>query len=145
MDKETHDLFQRKLRDRTLMKEPNFRWCSHVSFCQLYSECIFTLKDCYGLEIFKIGSLTNENGDSNDNGQKAIGLSYGYVHAVLGDFSCRHEKKSSIVWTPICDFPLYRLARCSFSLLRREIALKSPLLSGAPNDSFLQNTLKTLF
>ena len=32
MDKETHDLFQRKLRDRTLMKEPNFRWCSHVSF-----------------------------------------------------------------------------------------------------------------
>ena len=79
------------------MKEPNFRWCSHVSFCQLYSECIFTLKDCYGLEIFKIGSLTNENGDSNVNGQKAIGLSYGYVHAVLGDFSCRHEKKSSIV------------------------------------------------
>ena len=32
VDKETHDLFQRKLRDRTLMKEPNFRWCSHVSF-----------------------------------------------------------------------------------------------------------------
>ena len=49
------------------------------------------------MEIFKIGSLTDENGDSNENGQKAIGLSYGYVHAVLGDFSCRHEKKSSIV------------------------------------------------
>lgn len=31
VDQETHDLFQRKLRDRTLMKEPNFRWCSHCS------------------------------------------------------------------------------------------------------------------
>lgn len=31
VDRETHDLFQRKLRDRTLMKEPNFRWCSHCS------------------------------------------------------------------------------------------------------------------
>ncbi|EDO46475.1 predicted protein, partial [Nematostella vectensis] len=31
VDNPTHDLFQRKLRDRTLMKEPNFRWCSHCS------------------------------------------------------------------------------------------------------------------
>ncbi|XP_074616900.1 E3 ubiquitin-protein ligase RNF31-like isoform X2 [Acropora palmata] len=31
VDQETHDLFQRKLRDRTLMKEPSFRWCSHCS------------------------------------------------------------------------------------------------------------------
>ncbi|XP_031570397.1 E3 ubiquitin-protein ligase RNF31-like [Actinia tenebrosa] len=31
VDEPTHDLFQRKLRDRTLMKEPNFRWCSHCS------------------------------------------------------------------------------------------------------------------
>lgn len=35
VDRETHDLFQRKLRDRTLMKEPNFRWCSHVSYLLL--------------------------------------------------------------------------------------------------------------
>ena len=35
VDRETHDLFQRKLRDRTLMKEPNFRWCSHVSYMLL--------------------------------------------------------------------------------------------------------------
>ena len=27
----THDLFQKKLRDRALRKEPNFRWCAHVS------------------------------------------------------------------------------------------------------------------
>ena len=27
LDPETHDLFQRKLRDRTLMKDPNFKWC----------------------------------------------------------------------------------------------------------------------
>ena len=26
-----HDLFQRKIRDRTLMKDPNFRWCNKVS------------------------------------------------------------------------------------------------------------------
>lgn len=31
VDQGTHDLFQQKLRDRTLMKEPNFRWCSHCS------------------------------------------------------------------------------------------------------------------
>ena len=31
VDSETHDLFQEKLRDRTLRKEPNFRWCAHVS------------------------------------------------------------------------------------------------------------------
>ena len=26
IDEPTHDLFQRKLRDRTLMKDPNFKW-----------------------------------------------------------------------------------------------------------------------
>ena len=31
MDEEVHDLFQRKLRDRVLMKDPNFRWCHKVS------------------------------------------------------------------------------------------------------------------
>ena len=30
LDKDTHDLFQRKLRDRTLMKDPNFKWCYKV-------------------------------------------------------------------------------------------------------------------
>ena len=109
-------------------------------FCQLYSECIFTLKDCYGFEILKIGSLTDENGDGNENGQKAIGLSYGHVHVLA-----RKAIQDIMNTYPMCDSPLNRSARYSLSPLRREIALKSPLLSGAPNDSFLQNTLKTLF
>ncbi|XP_075069817.1 E3 ubiquitin-protein ligase RNF31-like isoform X2 [Mixophyes fleayi] len=32
LDQETHELFQRKLRDRALMEMPNFRWCSHCPF-----------------------------------------------------------------------------------------------------------------
>jgi len=32
LDKDTHDLFQRKLRDRTLMKDPNFKWCYKCPF-----------------------------------------------------------------------------------------------------------------
>ena len=31
LEEEVHDLFQRKLRDRTLMKDPNFKWCYKVS------------------------------------------------------------------------------------------------------------------
>ncbi|KAK4323672.1 hypothetical protein Pmani_005643 [Petrolisthes manimaculis] len=31
LDGETHELFQRKLRDWTLMKDPNFRWCNKCS------------------------------------------------------------------------------------------------------------------
>jgi E3 ubiquitin-protein ligase RNF31 len=30
VDQDVHDLFQRKLRDRTLMKDPNFKWCYKV-------------------------------------------------------------------------------------------------------------------
>ncbi len=30
VDEDVHDLFQRKLRDRTLMKDPNFKWCDKV-------------------------------------------------------------------------------------------------------------------
>ncbi|OCT76935.1 E3 ubiquitin-protein ligase RNF31 isoform X2 [Xenopus laevis] len=36
LDQATHDLFQCKLRDRTLMKMPNFRWCCHCSFGLLH-------------------------------------------------------------------------------------------------------------
>ncbi|KAM4687786.1 E3 ubiquitin-protein ligase RNF31-like [Discoglossus pictus] len=36
LDQSTHELFQRKLRDRTLMQMPNFRWCSHCSFGLLH-------------------------------------------------------------------------------------------------------------
>merc|ERR1719209_1856423 len=32
IDQDTHDLFQRKLRDRTLMKDPNFKWCYKCPF-----------------------------------------------------------------------------------------------------------------
>ncbi|XP_075733443.1 uncharacterized protein LOC119176303 isoform X2 [Rhipicephalus microplus] len=31
VDSEVYDLFQQKLRDRALMKDPNFRWCSQCS------------------------------------------------------------------------------------------------------------------
>ncbi|XP_021700682.1 uncharacterized protein LOC5572927 isoform X3 [Aedes aegypti] len=31
VDAEVHDLFQRKLRDRTLMQDPNFKWCVDCS------------------------------------------------------------------------------------------------------------------
>ncbi|XP_049530929.1 E3 ubiquitin-protein ligase lubel-like isoform X5 [Anopheles darlingi] len=31
VDEEVHDLFQRKIRDRTLTQDPNFKWCVHCS------------------------------------------------------------------------------------------------------------------
>lgn len=31
LEPEVHELFQRKLRDRTLMQDPNFKWCVKVS------------------------------------------------------------------------------------------------------------------
>lgn len=30
LDETVHELFQRKLRDRTLMQDPNFKWCIQV-------------------------------------------------------------------------------------------------------------------
>ncbi|XP_067831514.1 uncharacterized protein si:dkey-181m9.8 isoform X2 [Heptranchias perlo] len=36
LDEQTHELFQRKLRDRTLKEMPNFRWCAHCSFGLLH-------------------------------------------------------------------------------------------------------------
>lgn len=32
LDEEIHELFQRKLRDRTLMLDPNFKWCAQVNY-----------------------------------------------------------------------------------------------------------------
>lgn len=41
LDVEVHELFQRKLRDRTLMQEPNFKWCIQVKqFTALFLNCI---------------------------------------------------------------------------------------------------------
>ena len=37
VDEETHELFQRKLRDLTLMSDPNFRWCNKVNLSVLTS------------------------------------------------------------------------------------------------------------
>lgn len=31
LEMEVHELFQRKLRDRTLMQDPNFKWCAQCS------------------------------------------------------------------------------------------------------------------
>ncbi|XP_073487972.1 E3 ubiquitin-protein ligase RNF31-like [Aquarana catesbeiana] len=36
LDQATHDLFQRKLRDRALMEMPEFSWCSHCPFGVLH-------------------------------------------------------------------------------------------------------------
>ncbi|XP_062375839.1 uncharacterized protein si:dkey-181m9.8 isoform X2 [Sardina pilchardus] len=36
LDLETHELFQRKLRDRALQEMPNFRWCAHCCFGLLH-------------------------------------------------------------------------------------------------------------
>ncbi|XP_064202227.1 E3 ubiquitin-protein ligase RNF31 isoform X3 [Anguilla rostrata] len=36
LDPETHELFQRKLRDHALLEMPNFRWCAHCSFGLLH-------------------------------------------------------------------------------------------------------------
>lgn len=30
LSEDVHELFQRKLRDRTLMQDPNFKWCVQV-------------------------------------------------------------------------------------------------------------------
>lgn len=40
---DVHELFQRKLRDRTLMQDPNFKWCVQVRYgnCPFYSEILF--------------------------------------------------------------------------------------------------------
>jgi E3 ubiquitin-protein ligase RNF31 len=32
LEENVHELFQRKLRDRTLMQDPNFKWCVEVRF-----------------------------------------------------------------------------------------------------------------
>lgn len=31
LDVDVHDLFQRKIRDRTLLRDPNFKWCVQVT------------------------------------------------------------------------------------------------------------------
>ncbi|KAG9355947.1 hypothetical protein JZ751_000791 [Albula glossodonta] len=36
LDPQTHELFQRKLRDCALQRMPNFRWCAHCSFGLLH-------------------------------------------------------------------------------------------------------------
>ncbi|KAI4874674.1 hypothetical protein NFI96_034602, partial [Prochilodus magdalenae] len=36
LDPQTHELFQRKLRDQALQEMPNFRWCAHCSFGLLH-------------------------------------------------------------------------------------------------------------
>lgn len=35
LDETVHELFQRKLRDRTLLQDPNFKWCIEVSLREL--------------------------------------------------------------------------------------------------------------
>ena len=55
LDKDTHDLFQRKLRDRTLMKDPNFKWCYKVSMLPVttFDIDIVTIVSC--MYVFTIG------------------------------------------------------------------------------------------
>ena len=46
VEQDVYDLFQRKLRDRTLMKDPNFKWCYKVSRSKLntYQGIFFKIK-----------------------------------------------------------------------------------------------------
>uniref|UniRef100_A0A182J3Z7 Uncharacterized protein n=1 Tax=Anopheles atroparvus TaxID=41427 RepID=A0A182J3Z7_ANOAO len=48
VDETVHDLFQRKIRDRTLTQDPNFKWCVHCSsgFFALPEQCELTCPDC---------------------------------------------------------------------------------------------------
>jgi E3 ubiquitin-protein ligase RNF31 len=41
---DVHDLFQRKLRDRTLMKDPNFKWCYKVT--EARTICTLPISNC---------------------------------------------------------------------------------------------------
>lgn len=43
LDETVHELFQRKLRDRTLMQDPHFKWCVQVSINFAYE---FPLLKC---------------------------------------------------------------------------------------------------
>ena len=104
------------------------------------------MKDCYRLEIFKTGSFTNENGDGNENDQKAIALSYGYAHAVLGSLSCRHIKLSSMKTYPICDSP------CTLQIGAVQLLSVTPgncaeiaVVIRGTQRQFSPNTLKTRF
>ncbi|KAG7455400.1 hypothetical protein MATL_G00256280 [Megalops atlanticus] len=45
LDPQTHELFQRKLRDRALQEMPHFRWCAHCSF-GLFHEADRLRMDC---------------------------------------------------------------------------------------------------
>lgn len=42
LDEQVHELFQRKLRDRTLLQDPNFKWCVQVSLDQVNNRFFFT-------------------------------------------------------------------------------------------------------
>lgn len=44
LDPPIHELFQRKLRDRTLMQDPNFKWCVQVSHFLLLPVCKITVE-----------------------------------------------------------------------------------------------------
>ena len=43
-------MFETKLRDWHLQKDPNFRWCAHVSTCIIQSNCMHC-KICKGLVV----------------------------------------------------------------------------------------------
>lgn len=39
---DVHDLFQRKIRDRALLRDPHFKWCVQVKNEKLSSFCLFS-------------------------------------------------------------------------------------------------------
>ncbi|XP_059093166.1 uncharacterized protein LOC131888343 isoform X2 [Tigriopus californicus] len=55
LDEEVHDLFQRKLRDRTLMKDPNFKWCYKCSsgFIANFNNKRLVCPDCRAMSCSK--------------------------------------------------------------------------------------------
>ncbi|XP_063780068.1 E3 ubiquitin-protein ligase RNF31-like [Pseudophryne corroboree] len=66
LDQETYELFQRKLRDRALLKMPNFRWCSHCSFGIVHE--VDTLKmDCPACNKSTCFSCKEQWEDAHEN------------------------------------------------------------------------------
>lgn len=50
---DVHELFQRKVRDRALMRDPNFRWCTQVCFYPIISDLIY-LFECQFFDVVQV-------------------------------------------------------------------------------------------
>lgn len=51
LDETVHELFQRKLRDRTLMQDPNFKWCIQVGSYSLIQKLCTKLNFAHSVHL----------------------------------------------------------------------------------------------